>query len=100
MSFSQQTTRGGVHRRAFTLIEMLLVIGIIAILAAIVILAVNPQKQLRSSRDADRNSGAKQLMNALSQLSIEKVLLNNAKILTGVGTAKPVCKGATAMLHA
>ena len=39
-------------KAGFTLIELLLVIGIIATLASIVILAINPQKQLAAATDA------------------------------------------------
>ena len=34
------------NSRAFTLLEILLVVGIISLLAGIVILAINPNKQL------------------------------------------------------
>ena len=37
---------------AFTLIELLLVVAIIAVLAGVVILALNPAELLRQSRDA------------------------------------------------
>lgn len=43
-------------RSAFTLIELLIVIGIIAILAVAVVLVLNPVELLRQSRDATRLS--------------------------------------------
>lgn len=80
------------RRRSFTLIELLLVVGVIAILAAIVIIAVNPTEQLRKAQDAKRDHGANQLEKAIAQYQIAKGKLpNDAEILTGTGSAKQVC---------
>lgn len=56
---------------AFTLIEFLLVVGIIVILAALVILAINPQKQLADMRNAKRESDIRTIMDAVYQNSID-----------------------------
>ncbi len=52
---------------AFTLIELIVVIGIIAVLAAIVIIAINPSRQFALSRNTQRRSDVRALASALSQ---------------------------------
>ena len=80
-------------RRGFTLIELLLVMGIIASLASIVIIAINPKKQLGKARDAQRQSTANQLEKAMSQYFIDNgQLLQAGSILQGEDAARPVCK--------
>jgi len=58
-------------RKGFTLLEVLLVIAIIAILAAIVIVAINPTKQLAESRNAQRRSDVTTILNAVYQYAID-----------------------------
>lgn len=57
--------------KGFTLLEILLVIAIIAILAAIVIIAINPGKQLAESRNAQRRSDTNSILNAVYQYSVD-----------------------------
>ncbi|MDE1975050.1 MAG: prepilin-type N-terminal cleavage/methylation domain-containing protein [Patescibacteria group bacterium] len=51
----------------FTLIEVLVVIGIIAILAAIVLVAVNPTRQFKLARDSQRTANVEAIVNAIHQ---------------------------------
>ena len=65
-------------RVGFTLIELLLVIGIIAILASMVIIAINPTRQLNAARDTQRRSDVQSILNAVYQWSID----NNTMVTT------------------
>ena len=60
------------NSQGFTLLEILLVVGIIAILAGIVIIAINPSKQLAQVRNTERKSDLKQVANAITQFYIDK----------------------------
>lgn len=54
-------------QRGFTLIEILVVIGIIAILAVIVLIAINPGRQFAQSRNTQRTSNVNAILNAIGQ---------------------------------
>ena len=58
-------------KKGFTLLEILLVVGIISILAGIVILAINPGKQLADTRNAQRRSDVITILNAVYQYEID-----------------------------
>ncbi len=74
-------------KSGFTLIEVLLVVAIIAILAGIVIIAVNPSKQLGDSRNAQRQADVTTILNATYQYSIDNGSLPPAGGGAGITTA-------------
>jgi len=60
-----------INKKGFTLIEILLVVAAIAILAGIVIIAINPAKQLGDTRNAQRHSNVLTIANAVNQYYID-----------------------------
>ena len=54
-------------QKGFTLLEVLMVIGILAILAAVVLVAINPARQFKIARDSQRNANISTILNAIGQ---------------------------------
>lgn len=79
--------------KGFTLLEILLVVAAIAILAGIVIIAINPGKQLGETNNAQRRSDVNAVLNAVYQYSIDNKGVLPAAI---TATQTELCKtGAT-----
>lgn len=55
------------NKKGFTLIEILVVIGIIAILAAVVLVALNPARQFAQARNSQRQSNVTTILDAIGQ---------------------------------
>ncbi len=75
-------------QKGFTLIEILIVIGIIAILAAVVIVAINPARQFAQARNSQRSSNVNTILNAIGQYAVENAGTVPASITT---TATEIC---------
>lgn len=76
------------NAHGFTLIEVLLVVAIISILAGIVILAINPSRQLAKSKDSQRSADVNTILNAVYQYALD----NNGSLPASVTTTvKEIC---------
>jgi prepilin-type N-terminal cleavage/methylation domain-containing protein len=56
----------------FTLIELVVVIGILLVLTAIVLVAINPSRQLSLANNSKRQSDVNTILNAVQQYSVNK----------------------------
>ena len=84
MNFIKSKTKQG----GFTLLEVLLVVAIIAILAGIVIIAINPGKNLGDTRNSQRQADVTTILNGVYQYSLD----NNGTLPTGITTtATEIC---------
>lgn len=76
-------------QKGFTLIEILIVIGILAILASIVIIAINPAKQFAQARNTERTANVNAILNAVGQR-----IADNKGVFAGtfsIGTENYLC---------
>ena len=71
-------------RRGFTLIEVLVVIGILAILAGVVLVAINPNRQFQQARDSQRVSNTAAILNAVGQYMVD----HKGELPGGIDTTK------------
>ncbi len=54
-------------QKGFTLLEVLIVIGIVAILASVALVAINPSRQFKLARDSERLSNIHAIVDAIGQ---------------------------------
>lgn len=71
-------------KKGFTLIELLIVIALIAILAAAIIIGLNPARQFSQARNSQRWSHVNAVMNAVNQN-----IADNSGTFTCAGGALP-----------
>lgn len=76
----KQTQRSS--KKGFTLIEILLVIGIIAVLATVVIVSLDPATRFQNARDARRLSDIQSILSATQQFIVD----NRGVLPDGVDT--------------
>lgn len=76
------------NKKGFTLVEVMLVIVIIAILAAIVIIAINPGRQISQANNTQRSSDVKSILDAVHEFAVD----NRGTLPTGI-TATPTVVG-------
>ncbi len=58
--------------KGFSLIEILIVVGLILILAAVTIVAINPAKHFRDTRNSERMAHVSEILNAVTQYTAEE----------------------------
>lgn len=68
----------------FTLVELLVVIGILAILTAVVLVAVNPGRQLAQARDTQRRADVNTVLTAITAYMADPE--NNGLLPAGIVT--------------
>ena len=83
------------QNKGFTLLEIILVIAAIGILAAIVLVAINPNRQIAQARNAQRRSDVNTIYKAL-----EQYLIDNQDYPAGIdNTPRDICGTTTGCVN-
>ncbi|MBT4209773.1 MAG: prepilin-type N-terminal cleavage/methylation domain-containing protein [Candidatus Komeilibacteria bacterium] len=92
-------------RGGFTLIELIIAVGIIALLAAISVVAINPAKRIGQANDSQRNADLVAIINALELYTADNAALpatfaasnvgENHKVVLCSSAAERTCDGQT-----
>ena len=69
-------------QKGFTLVELLVVIGILATLLAITLIAINPARQFSQSNNTQRSSNVNAILNAVHQYAAD----NRGAVPAGIST--------------
>lgn len=72
------------RKQGFTLIELIVVIGIIGILIAVTLVAINPGRQFDSAQDAQRRADLRSVVNAVYQYAAENAGTKPVAITTSI----------------
>lgn len=94
MQLAQKTKK----QSGFTLLEVLLVVAIIAILAGIVIIAINPGKQLGDTRNSQRQANVTTILNAVYQYYLDNNSLPSAITATSTQICATTGAGCTSLI--
>jgi prepilin-type N-terminal cleavage/methylation domain-containing protein len=59
------------NHKGFTLVELLIVIGILGVLLAIVLIAINPQQQFKEANNTARKADVNAILNAITSYAAD-----------------------------
>lgn len=82
-----------IHRSGFTLLELLIVIGILAVLAAVAVLVINPAEQIKNARIKSEQTKVNDLADTFIKIKVFSG--KGLREITGSGCSDCPCRIAT-----